>query len=90
MLFFLHILTLIYGLTAILVGKFRTSGLLWDAGSSRLYQTVDTFFPDSIYKPYQTGTTVEQGLIPDLTRTYLIGGGLVAYSLRYLLKRHRG
>ena len=87
MMFLLHVLLLIYGLLAVLAGKLRTSGPIWDAGNSKLYEAVETFFPDSVYKPWESGVTE---LAPDLTRTYLIGGGLVAYSLNYLFKRHRG
>ena len=87
MLFLFHVVALVYGLLAVLAGKLRTSGPVWDAGSSKLYESVEMFFPESVFSPWKKGVPE---LTPDLTRTYLIGGGLVAYSLNYLFKRHRG
>lgn len=86
MLFLLHLLGLLYGLAAILIGKFRTSGPLYDAADSKTYELVDKFFPDSVFKPWKTDTTE---LVPDLSRTYLIGGGLASYCARYLFTKHR-
>jgi hypothetical protein len=87
MMFLLHVLLFVYGLVAFLVGKLRTSGEMWDAGNSKLYATVEQFFPESVFKPW-AGSTDE--LRPDLTRTYLVSGGLCLYALRYLFSRHRG
>jgi hypothetical protein len=86
MLFLLHVVLLIYGLAAMVIGKFRTSSA-WDAADARFYELVDKFFPESVFQPYKLNVseTVHQP-----QRSYLIGGALVAYSLRYLFSRHRG
>lgn len=87
MMFFLHLAGLLYGLAAILIGKFRTSGPMWEAGNSKFYELVEQFFPESVFQPWETDV---EDLHPDMSRTYLIGGALVAYCGRYLFTKHRG
>lgn len=85
MLFLVHILLFLYGLLAVVVGKIRTTKA-FDFAPARILELVEQFFPSSLYQPWQTGT---DDLIPDLTRTYVIGGGLASYALYYLHSRHR-
>ena len=85
MMFFFHVLALAYGLLGLLVGKLRTSAY-FDAAPSWVLEKVDSFFPESVYKPFKDGETE---LIPDLSRTYVISGGIAAYALYYLKSRHR-
>lgn len=86
--FLLHLAILLYGIAAIIIGKFRTSGSpMWDNADARFYEFVDKFFPESIFQPWKPDVAE---LVPQRERSYLIGGALVAYSLRYLFTRHRG
>jgi hypothetical protein len=86
MMFFVHILALLYGLIGLVVAKVRTS-TFYDLAPRSILEKVATYYPESVYKPWKEGTTE---FLPDLTRSYVISGGIAAYALYYLKSKHRG
>lgn len=85
MLFFAHIFMFLYGVASFAATAFRTSPA-WESASDAWTQAVEKFFPESIFQPWVKGVDYPA---PDMTRTYLVGFGLIGYSLRYLFQRHR-
>ena len=89
MIFFLHLLGLVWSLFGLLYVKLfcRPDELTLPASA---YKTFSTFFPDSYFLPAYQDKNGKALAEPDSTKPYLILGAVALYTGRYLLTHSRG